>query len=518
MKFNLSRDPWDFQLKAISNIVNDFKNNSHGRYLLVLPTGGGKTLTAIRIINEMVNNKSINTIDRVLWVVHTLSLHSNAKKSLNNQSINSKFKLHPEIKNIIEVRMKSDALAQLEQGQKYKYIIIDEAHHASAGTYLNFFDYPLGILGLTATPSRTDQKELPFEKISYSITFKELVKRGVVLLPKFLPELNTDLVINSNSLQDDEQLESFNTDKRNQMIAHYIFREAHKYNFKKVIVFVGTNSHVKSLFDTINRLNNLSKNKFEHIGYIFGGNNNDKNITNEEYLNWHHSKSSSILINCKILNEGYDDPNIDTVVMATPTNSILYYMQCVGRVVRTPNLNKEAKAYVIEITDKLPNISYRIDNRWLFAEISDFLEPEIIDINWKWPIRTFLMIFKIIKLKAKISDLSKNELIKLILGKKINLLLFNDVPDKKIGKWRILTIPENDEEKIYFFNNLSENIEIYYDNNHDYILEQKYLYLVDKFPLNSRVYRVSLISALHRAFVCKENKKKVDSLIYLSLN
>nr|MBP6060629.1 DEAD/DEAH box helicase family protein [Candidatus Paceibacterota bacterium] len=71
MRFNLSGDPWDFQLKAISSIVNDFKSNNYGRYLLVLPTGGGKTLTAIRIINEMVNNKSINTTDKVLWVVHT---------------------------------------------------------------------------------------------------------------------------------------------------------------------------------------------------------------------------------------------------------------------------------------------------------------------------------------------------------------------------------------------------------------------------------------------------------------
>lgn len=511
-------DPWSFQEKAISCIVNDFKQNIVGRFLLVLPTGGGKTLTAMRAVDKMVRLGFISKQDKILWVVHTLSLYSHAKKNLENKQNYSKFSLHPNLASIINVRMKSDATKELEGGFKYKLIVIDEAHHAAASTYESFFEYPIGILGLTATPHRMDQRKLPFDKISYSTTFRDLVQRNVVLLPKFLPELNTNIAIDANSLQDDNQLESFNKEERNNLIAHYIFREAEKYKFKKVIVFVGTNAHVKSLYEILKRDNDRSKNKFNHIGYIFGGNNNEKSISNEEYLSWHHSQESSVLVNCKILNEGYDDSRIDVVVMATPTNSILYYMQCVGRVVRTPENNINAKAYVIEIVDKLPNISYRIDNRWLFAEISDYLEPAIEDIKNSWPFYTIRLFLRLISLRAKLSDLSRNEILSLLTGRKISMLLFNDVPHNNLGKWRIFSLPESGIEKIKLFNEFSENIEDYYDKDHDYLLEQKYPNISHRAPINSRIYRSSMMAALNRAFKNKLGKKKIDSLIYLSFN
>jgi len=218
------------------------------------------------------------------------------------------------------------------------------------------------------------------------------------------------------------------------------------------------------------------------------------------------------------LNEGYDDPNIDAVVMATPTNSILYYMQCIGRVVRRPENNLSAKAFVIEIVDKLPNIFYRIDNRWLFAEISDYLEPVIEDIKNSWPLCTINLFLKLFTHKAKLSDLSKSEFFSLLFGRKINLVLFNDVPQNNLGKWRILSLSEHNKERIQLFNELSDNIEDYHNKNHDYLFEQRYKHVSEEAPINSRIYRASMMAALYRAYKHKIEKKKVDSLIYLSLN
>ncbi len=515
---NNKHGAWDFQDKAIANITRDFKQNISGRFLLVLPTGGGKTITAMRSVSNMIKNGMISKQDKVLWIVHTLSLYSHAKRYLDNRDNYSKFGLYEELTSVILVRMKSEAVRELENGLKCKLIIIDEAHHAVASTYETFFDYPIGILGLTATPHRMDHRKLPFNKVSYSITFRELVRRKVVLLPKFLPEVSSNMTIEAASLQDDNQLEKFNNEERNRLIAHYIFREAAKHSIKKIIVFAGTNAHVKDLYEIIKKINGLSKDKFTHIGYIFGGDNNERSMPNDKYLDWHRSQNSSILVNCRILNEGYDDPSIDAVVMATPTSSILYYLQCVGRVVRAPENNQNARAYVIEIVDKLPNISYRIDNRWLFAEISDYLEPTIKDIKSYWPLNSIRVWLYLLALKAEISDLSKNEIISLLIGKKINLLLFNDVPHNSFGKWRILTMPENQIEKIKLFNELSENIEDYYSKNHDYLFEQKFQSSIQEAPLNGRSYRSSLMAALYRAFKNKSERKKVDSLAYVSLN
>ena len=35
---------WKFQEEAINNIVNEFKSNNKSRSLVIIPTGGGKTL------------------------------------------------------------------------------------------------------------------------------------------------------------------------------------------------------------------------------------------------------------------------------------------------------------------------------------------------------------------------------------------------------------------------------------------------------------------------------------------
>ncbi len=509
---------WSFQSSAISSLVKDFKKDPLGRFLLVLPTGGGKTLTAIRTLSEMINKGILSRDTKILWIVHTLSLKYHAEGNLKNEKNYSKFSLNPLLKSLVEVKMKADALTSLKDSiGKYKFIVIDEAHHAAASSYQEFFEFPLGILGLTATPRRMDSKGLPFEKISYSITFRELIRRKVVLLPKFLPEITTGLQIDVSSLDDDEQLEKFNNQERNQFISSYIFDEFRKHDFKKVIVFAGTNAHVKRLYEIIKKDNEDFKNPFEHVGYIYGGNNNEKNISNNEYLEWHHSQSSSILINCKILNEGYDDPNIDTVVMATPTNSILYYLQCIGRVVRTPENFENAKAYVLEIVDRLPNVSYRIDNKWLFAEISDYLEPKIKDIKGVWLYRIIKIFTTLFSLKAKITDLRLNDIREILIGKKISMLLFNDVPENKLGKWRIFPLRETDLEKIEMFNELSENIEEYYPLNHEYLLDQKYPFLSKNRPFNDRVYFASFMGALHKADLLKQERKKVDSLYYLSV-
>lgn len=66
-------------------------------------------------------------------------------------------------------------------------VVIDEAHHAAPNTVRYgplFARKNLGILGLTATPSRHDGEPLEFERRSFSIGFPDLVKLGIVLKPE----------------------------------------------------------------------------------------------------------------------------------------------------------------------------------------------------------------------------------------------------------------------------------------------------------------------------------------------
>ena len=68
-----------------------------------------------------------------------------------------------------------------------RLVVIDEAHHAATANiqYGPIFDYPcLGILGLTATPSRHDGQPLEFERETYSIGFPDLIEKRIILSPE----------------------------------------------------------------------------------------------------------------------------------------------------------------------------------------------------------------------------------------------------------------------------------------------------------------------------------------------
>ena len=43
----------EFQREAVGDICEDFSEKANGRYLLVIPTGGGKTITAVKSINSL---------------------------------------------------------------------------------------------------------------------------------------------------------------------------------------------------------------------------------------------------------------------------------------------------------------------------------------------------------------------------------------------------------------------------------------------------------------------------------
>src|SRR5699024_3188063 len=66
---------------------------------------------------------------------------------------------------------------------EFDLIIIDEFHHAAAKSYVKVIDYfePKFLLGLTATPERTDGQDvfaLCDGNVAYEITFIEAIQRG----------------------------------------------------------------------------------------------------------------------------------------------------------------------------------------------------------------------------------------------------------------------------------------------------------------------------------------------------
>lgn len=523
MKSNINIPDWSFQEDAISNIVQDFKVNPCSKNLLIIPTGGGKTLTAIRAVNRMVESGLLTEKDRVLWTVHRITLKTQTENVLRNEEYKKKFSFKNNLEKILTIKMKEEAkrMIQADGDDVIKLLIIDEAHHTAANGYRDFFARKIGILGLTATPTRTDESILEFDKVSFSITSRELIKKGVILEPEFIP-CYTNQTVRIASLDyasNAEQLDfQYNTLKRNEFIAETIIKGRNTY--KKVIVFVGSNSHVDDLYEVIRKKNKFYNEPY-HVGYIYGdmrnGRSNERGVDNDIYLKEHRKIERSILVNCQMLNEGYDDPSIDTVVMAVPTRSILYYMQCIGRAVRNPSSFGLSKSYVLEFEDNLPNAVYHIDNKWLFADISDFLEPIVLEehcFNTKDFISKIMKILELHNVDKKyfeiVKDIKEN-------WDLTSLLLLKPTRSESYGKWIPLIFEgKNRKEYTRIFNFISDNIDQLFDFDFEYIFLNMLKVSNDDIYFKDGAYRSDFFNAIRYAYKDIQDGDSVKRLKYYS--
>lgn len=448
--FESGPNPYDdFQVEAVDAVLRDFKATKNGRYLLCIPTGGGKTYTAIKSIEALFTNKIISEKrPKVLWIAHRDELLKQAESSAQKHA--AKHELTDFEQRFIFATNNTCKQILKEQHKNIGYIVIDEAHHAAASTYLTLFEYTeIPILGLTATPSRHDNQPLPFERESYSIGIPELIERGILLKPNIIPIPGGKYKVSSF---DSDELEQLNCAPRNKKILGCIEENFNKFN--KVVIFAATKQHGKDILKLLQG-SRISKH-YEHLSYIDGESNSDGK-SRQDFIRAEKARKRSIVVNVQILTEGYDDPKIDCVFIATPTKSKLFYMQAAGRALRINPEDTGKVAHIVEIIDELPNIKYRIDNRWLFSEISDWLEPQVVD-------HTYSTQTELLELNQSILDeyeLSELNLQSLPLNGagQLELILFKYYKRADSNPHIVLplTTPER-QSYIRFFNALSERL------------------------------------------------------------
>ena len=129
-----------------------------------------------------------------------------------------------------------------------------------------------------------------------------------------------------------------------------------------------------------------------------------------------------------------------------------------GRAIRHDPDNDAKTAYVLEVVDELPNIRYRIDNRWLYAEISDALEPAVEDREYA-DLHGLNDLLKGIYQEYGVTNPDEQVLVKEESRNRYSLLLFKVYTGS--GSYRhipILISKENRTKVSNFFNYLSARI------------------------------------------------------------
>ncbi|HEV2801104.1 MAG TPA: DEAD/DEAH box helicase family protein [Pyrinomonadaceae bacterium] len=369
-----AKPDWSFQDVAVGRCVDALTSSTGRKVGLVLPTGAGKTRVALRIALQLLNRDS-KTGSKVVWVTHRVNLRTQAHRELQKMSTEDvggvpgdgeAFALLTKRIEFIMVSQLAERLA--DSSSQPLLVIVDEAHHAAAASYQPIFDtqYPLAGLFLTATPSRTDALPIGVDEIAYTITYRELAQRRVILIPEFedFPVENFDW--SEESLKD--------------LADHIISRAAAEYT--KILVLAPRISRVEEFYQAlIDRLaaepgHPLSA---DDVGFVHSdGNSLGPDYSTEEFLEHFTVKPRAIYVSAQILLEGFDDPQINTVVITYPSSSLILMMQAAGRCVRYAP-GKTANYVVQARNDQL---AYHFDQRWLYQEISDYVRPQLFDADY----------------------------------------------------------------------------------------------------------------------------------------
>ena len=316
----------DYQQEAIDNLKR-MREDGKTIALLHHATGVGKTITAAT------DAKAVD--GRTLFLVNALKLASQAKdtfaKVWPEATLGEYTGSQKDVSQTVifaTVQSISKDLAKFSPTD-FDYLIVDECHHAAANTYQKIFTYfhPKFILGLTATPERSDGEDMLelFQNVAHKMDLKTAVERGILVPIRCVRvKTNIDLTdVRINGIKYNSQdLESkLFIPERNQLIVDTYLKYV---NGKKTVIFCASVDHAAEIAKLL-RDNGV---KAEAVS------GRDRVEIRNKILKDYETESTNVLCACDLLNEGWDSPHTKVLFMARPTMSKTIYMQQLGRGIR----------------------------------------------------------------------------------------------------------------------------------------------------------------------------------------
>lgn len=413
-----SRKPMSHQIEAIDSLNRYFnlngKKNVQQNGLLVMPTGSGKTFTAV----NWLLNSGVARGYRILWLAHRQELIDQTNNEFRNQApalakygikklriipvSGIHFKMSQASRYDINICSISSVANKYgyrfikrmlgEPGLEKLIVVIDEAHHAVSPSYqkvlkrITQLNPNRILLGLTATPTRMqdyDRKRL-FDMFNvtvnaesntgdskgyiYEVTLKNLLISGFLANPVYKKiETNIAGEIEYLITEDDEAF--FNkfgelseklkdqiakSSSRNKFIVKQYLDNKNKYG--KTIIFALNQNHCRTLYE-----------EFKKAGvkcdYVIS----DK-VGAQDTIREFKENKFDVLINVQILTEGSDIPDVETIFLTRQTNSDSLLMQMIGRGLRGPAVGGTKEVNIIDFHDTWDKFVFWLDPEQLVIE------------------------------------------------------------------------------------------------------------------------------------------------------
>ena len=322
--------------------------------LVVQPTGTGKTVSfghyaVSRGLRTLVLTWSEELIEQTIDAFKMISPNVSIgrfvgnDKDLDSQIVVASVQTLKNINNLVLI------------DRDFSLVIVDEAHHISptlkrilyafglcdlsTAGYKNVlfvepdYDPDRKLIGYTATPDRTDELELStvFEERIEAPGLEWFIEQGHLCDLKFI-SLDTGIDMSdvrsyagdlSEGQMAKKLLESGYINELSRVIHEYLP------NKKSILIYVPTADTAKIAAGLINDAGISSD-------YVIGAERNRR----KEVIDRFKSGDIRVLVNCLVLKEGFDAPNVDAIVLCRPTKSKLLLRQFIGRGTR-PHEDKD---------------------------------------------------------------------------------------------------------------------------------------------------------------------------------
>lgn len=366
---NIEVSPRPYQQEVLDQLQSEREIHNRWRNLVVMATGTGKTIVAGLDFRRLVDSGKVKSLlfvahrkeilEQSLVTFRTIMRNGNFGELLVDGNRPTEWK-HvfgsvQSIKNLDSEKFSPDA---------FDMIIVDEFHHAAASTYEKLLDYyqPKVLLGLTATPERTDGQSILhwFENgISAELRLWEAIDRQILSPFQYF------------GIHDNVDLDA----------AGITWRRGFGYDTSELSnVYTGNDARVALVLEQMNHyVDDLGAMKaigfcvsIEHAEYMAKKFNSagipSRAVTSavssderKQILSEFRAGSVKAIFAVDIFNEGVDIPDVNTLLMLRPTESATVFIQQLGR-----GLRKSASKNCLTVLDFVgnQNKNFRFDMKY----------------------------------------------------------------------------------------------------------------------------------------------------------
>lgn len=299
--------------------------------LIISATGTGKTyLAALDVKNynpkrflfvahrEQILKKSLDSFHKVLG--------GDKKTNYGILSGNTKNTDAKYLFATVQTLSKAENLNQFKRDE-FDYILIDEAHHVGSKIYGKLLDYftPDFLLGMTATPERSDDKNI-YELFDYNVPYEIRLQEALeeeMLVPFHYIGVS-DYTYNGEVIDDNTNLKYLVSEER----VKYVVEQSKYYGYDGDVlhglVFVSRKEEADEIAKLLT--------KYGYPSQMLSG--EDSQEQREQAIEKLKNGELTYLVTVDIFNEGIDIPFINQVIMMRKTESVIVFVQQLGRGLR----------------------------------------------------------------------------------------------------------------------------------------------------------------------------------------